>query len=254
MSPYPTPFIAGNWKMHLGPDEATEFFNRFFEAYSPSADRTIAFFPPAVSLAAARTAAAARDDIEFGVQNVYWEEKGAYTGEISAKLAGAAGATLILVGHSERRALFGETPADTAKKTLAVLAAGLTPVLCVGETLEQREKGEAAKVVETQLGAVLEELDATQAGSLVVAYEPVWAIGTGRTASPGDAEEMHRAARAYLVSRVGEVGDRIPLLYGGSVKPENAAALLSASEVNGLLVGGASLDPNGFARICTASG
>ena len=173
MSVHLTPFIAGNWKMHISPDEATVFFGRFLKAFSPDENRTIAFFPTSLSLAAARAAAATRADIRFGVQNVHWEEKGAFTGEISAQLAAAAGATLVLVGHSERRHLFGETPADTAKKTLAVFSAGLTPVLCVGETLEEREKGEAARVVESQLGAVLDELDPARAGSLVIAYEPV---------------------------------------------------------------------------------
>jgi triosephosphate isomerase (TIM) len=252
---FKTPFIAGNWKMHNGPLEARDFFGRFLAAYAASADRTIVFFPPAISFGAAQGAVAGRPDVELGVQNIHWEEKGAFTGEISAKLAHDAGAAFVLVGHSERRALFGETNEDTARKTRAALQAGVTPILCVGETLEEREAGSAGAVVETQLAAVLDGLDADAAAKLVIAYEPVWAIGTGRTASPADAEELHARIRAVLVGRYGqEIGGATPILYGGSVKPDNAQGLLAAREVDGLLVGGASLDPEGFARVCAATG
>jgi triosephosphate isomerase len=239
--------------MHQGPAETRDFFSRFLSRYAANSDRTVAFFPPAVSLAAAGEAVASRPDILLGVQNIHWEEKGAFTGEISAKLAREAGARLALVGHSERRHLFGETLEETARKTRAALAAGLTPVLCVGETLEERERGDAAAVAEEQLAAALDGLQANDAAAVVVAYEPVWAIGTGLTASPADAEEMHASVRAFLVGRFGaQVGGAMPILYGGSVKPDNAAGLLAAREIDGLLVGGASLDPDGFARICTA--
>ena len=255
MTAFKKPFIAGNWKMHNGPLDARDFFGRFLTAYAASPDRTIVFFPPAISFGAAQGAVAGRPDVELGVQNIHWEEKGAFTGEISAKLAHAAGAAFALVGHSERRALFGETNEDTARKTRAALAAGVTPILCVGESLQEREAGNAGAIVETQLAAVLDGLDADAAAKLVIAYEPVWAIGTGRTASPADAEELHARIRVILVDRFGaSVGGAAPILYGGSVKPDNAAGLLSAREVDGLLVGGASLDPEGFARVCAAAG
>lgn len=253
MTTFRTPFIAGNWKMHLGPAEAREFFASFLDALPRTLDRTVAFFPPAVTLAAARESATPRPDVLFGVQNLYWEERGAFTGETSAALAREAGAVLALIGHSERRHVFGETSEETGRKTRAALAEGLTPVLCVGELLDERERGEAEQVVESQLSEVFEGMPADSARRLIIAYEPVWAIGTGRTAAPGDAEQMHRAIRAMLDRRYGsEVAGVIPILYGGSVKPDNAADLLAAPEVDGLLVGGASMDPASFARICQA--
>jgi triosephosphate isomerase (TIM) len=251
----PTPFIAGNWKMHFGPDRANEFFSRFLELHEPLAQGTVAFFPPAISLSAAREAVSSRPDIWLGVQNIHWEEGGAFTGETSAQMAAEAGARLALVGHSERRHVFGETDAESARKTRAALAAGLVPVLCVGETLDQREAGGAAAVVEDQLSAVVRELPEGFADRLIIAYEPVWAIGTGRTASPGDAQEMHQGIRRFLVQAIGkQQASEIPLLYGGSVKPDNARGILEADQVDGLLVGGASLDADGFARICAVAG
>lgn len=248
------PILAGNWKMHNGPAEAERFFGEFLSAFSSREDRSVVFFPPAVSLAAARSAVQGRADIRLGVQNVFWEEKGAFTGEISCGMAVEAGAAVALVGHSERRQVFGETSEETARKVRAALAAGLAPMLCVGETLEEREAGRAAEVVEEQLRAVFEALDEADAERVVIAYEPVWAIGTGRTASPADAEQMHGSIRRLLAGWYGaEVAGRMAILYGGSVKPDNAEALLAAGDVDGVLVGGASLDPAGFARICGAS-
>lgn len=247
------PIFAGNWKMHMGPSEAASFFDAFLPACPPSEERSVAFFPPAVSLAAARAALGGRDDVHLGVQNIYWEAKGAFTGETSAPLAADAGAALVLVGHSERRHVFGETNEETRLKVLAALQSGLTPVLCVGELLEEREAGRAAAVVEEQLRAVFAELPEGQAEQVIIAYEPVWAIGTGRTASPADAREMHAAVRAYLAGRYDEaLAGRVPVLYGGSVKPDNAAELVAEEGVDGVLVGGASLDPAGFARICAS--
>lgn len=245
------PIIAGNWKMHMGPREAERFISAFLGSHPEATDRTVALFPPAISLGAAMAAAAGRGDILFGVQNVHWEAKGAFTGETSATMAAEAGARLVLVGHSERRHLFGESNEDTRRKVDAVLQAGLSPVLCVGELLEEREVGRAVGVVEEQLRAVHEGLERADAARVVIAYEPVWAIGTGRTAAPSDAREMHAAVRGYLARRYDQdLAARIPILYGGSVKPENAAELLAEDGVDGLLVGGASLDPQGFARIC----
>jgi triosephosphate isomerase len=186
--------------------------------------------------------------VQFGVQNVHWEQSGAFTGETSAEMAASAGARYVLVGHSERRQLFAETDAEVARKTQAVLRAGLIPVVCVGETLEERRAGEAARVVARQLGSVLDAV--RQAPEIMIAYEPVWAIGTGETASPEDAQAMHAAIRPQLAQvRSGTV----PILYGGSVKPENAATLLAQPDVDGVLVGGASVDPQSFAGICAAA-
>ena len=248
------PIFAGNWKMHMGPSEAAAFFGDFLRACPASSSRSIAFFPPAVSLAAARAAVEGRADVSLGVQNIYWEAKGAFTGETSAPLAADAGATLVLVGHSERRHVFGETNDDTRRKVVAALAAGLAPMLCVGELLEEREAGQAASVVEAQLRAVFDELSESEAQQVLIAYEPVWAIGTGRTASPADAREMHAEVRRYLDRRYGaELAANMPVLYGGSVKPDNAAELIAQEGVDGVLVGGASLDAAGFARICTSA-
>ncbi|HEX6751636.1 MAG TPA: triose-phosphate isomerase [Longimicrobium sp.] len=247
------PVLAGNWKMNLGPSEAARFFGEFLAVWQPRDDRSVVFFPPAVSLAAAREALQGRADVRLGVQNVYWEKGGAFTGEISAGMAADAGAELVLVGHSERRWVFGETIEETVKKVRAVLDAGLVPVLCVGEKIEERRAGRAEDVVEAQLTAVLRTLSSDDARSLVVAYEPVWAIGTGVNATPADAGAMHGYVRRELAAAYGrEIAAAVPILYGGSVKPENAAELLAVEGVDGVLVGGASLDPHGFAQICGA--
>ncbi len=247
------PVIAGNWKMHMGPEETRSFFREFLPLLQDGNPGTVAFFPSAVSLAAAREAVRERGDVLLGVQNIHWEEKGAFTGEISGALAAGAGAALTLVGHSERRHVFGETDEETRKKVEAALQAGLVPVLCVGELLEEREAGREAEVVESQLQAALPELDAARARRILIAYEPVWAIGTGLTASPADAQQMHGRIRSWLEQRVGSDAAGLPILYGGSVKPDNARELLSTPDVDGVLVGGASLEPAGFARICAAA-
>ena len=249
------PVLAGNWKMNLGPSEAARFFDEFLAVWQPRDDRSVVFFPPAVSLAAAREAIQSRHrgDVRLGVQNVHWERGGAFTGETSAAMAADAGAELVLVGHSERRWVFGETIDDTVKKVRAVLDAGLVPVLCVGEQIDERRAGRAEDVVEAQLTAVVRTLSSDEARSLVVAYEPVWAIGTGVNATPRDAGAMHGYIRRELAAAYGhELSSSVPILYGGSVKPENAAELLAVEGVDGVLVGGASLDPHGFARICGA--
>jgi triosephosphate isomerase (TIM) len=249
---WPRPVLAANWKMNLGPDEARAFVTTYIAHAPARVDRTVIVFPPAVSLAAARQSAAARPDLRFGVQNVYWADKGAFTGEISAPLARAAGATFALVGHSERRHVFGETDEDVARKCAAVTIAGLTPLLCVGETLAQREAGETEHVVLRQLRAGFARLTAEEIGRAIVAYEPVWAIGTGRTATPADATATHLALRTALRELVQGATPEVPILYGGSVNPANTPVLLAASGVDGLLVGGASLDPASWAAIVTA--
>ena len=255
MSAPRTPVLAGNWKMNHGPSEAARFFADFLAMHTPADDRSVVFFPPAISFAAAREAIQGRPDVRLGVQNVHWEASGAFTGELSVAMAKDAGAELVLIGHSERRHVFGETPEETAKKVRAVLDGGLVPVLCVGETLDERQAGRAEAVVAEQLAPVLAIIRPDEVGELVVAYEPVWAIGTGVTATPGDAASMHHAVRERLAQAFGQpAADAVPVLYGGSVKPENAAELLSQPGVDGVLVGGASLDPNGFAAICRAAG
>lgn len=249
------PVLAGNWKMNHGPAETARFFAGFLPLHPPSDDRTVLFFPPAISFAAAKQALHGRPDVRLGVQNVYWEAGGAFTGELSVAMAADAGAGFVLVGHSERRHVFGETSAETAKKVRAVLDGGLVPVLCVGETLEERRADRAEAVVAEQLEPVLAILGTAEIAELIVAYEPVWAIGTGMTATPQDASAMHRAVRARLAAAFGEAAAAsVPVLYGGSVKPDNAAELLSQPGVDGVLVGGASLDAQGFSAICRATG
>ena len=234
--------FAANWKMNQAPADAALFMRTFLGQYTRQNDRRVLFFPPAVSLHAVVEAIHDRADLQAGVQNIHWEDSGAFTGELSAGLARGAGARYVLIGHSERRHLFGETEADTAKKVAAALRAGLTPVICVGETLPQREAGETLTVIRRQLRAALEGQDAGVVASVLIAYEPVWAIGTGRTATPQDAAEAHAALKAELRSLGGERSGAVPVLYGGSVNRSNVAGLLAVEDVDGVLVGGASLD------------
>jgi len=244
--------FAANWKMHLGPDEARAYLNTFLSTYQPDDGRDVWFFPPAVSLEAIARPVQGHPRLLAGVQNVHWEPKGAFSGEISAPLAAAAGARAALVGHSERRHLFGETDADTERKVSAVLAADLIPVLCVGETLAEREAGSTLDVVTRQLEAALGTRQPAVLQQVTIAYEPVWAIGTGKNATPRDAAEVHREIRAWLAAR-GAKSSRI--LYGGSVNLKNVAELLAERELDGVLVGGASLDPKTWgALVRTAAG
>jgi triosephosphate isomerase len=245
----PRPVLAANWKMNLGPHEARRYFQRFLELCSTLRDRTVIFFPPTVSLTVASFALRERPEILVGVQNVHWEEKGAFTGETSAVMARDAGARVALVGHSERRQYFGETDEITGRKCTAVVRAGLTPMLCVGERLEERERGETEEVVLRQLRAGIGCIEPAAVAAMFIAYEPVWAIGTGMTASPEDATAVHAAIRGALREVVGSRSIDVPILYGGSVNAGNAADLLAAPEVDGLLVGGASLDPDTWAGI-----
>jgi len=241
--------------MNLGPTAASAFLESYLSHYAARDDRTVILFPSAIAFSSARHAAEARPDIQFGVQNVHSAEKGAFTGETSASMAQDAGARFVLIGHSERRHVFGETDALTAEKMSRVASQGLAPVLCVGEKFEERENGETNEVIVRQLRAAFEGLlenDASVLGTVVIAYEPVWAIGTGRTAHPEDASAAHAAIRAELSASAGSIGDSIPILYGGSVTALNASTLLAAPGVDGLLVGGASLDPESWAAICNA--
>jgi triosephosphate isomerase len=243
------PVFAANWKMNHGPQDARAFMRTFLIHTARRADRTIAFFPPALTLAAVVDALKERRDILVGVQNIHSADNGAFTGENSAPIAREAGARLALVGHSERRHLFGESDAETGRKCAAAVRAGLTPVLCVGEKLEERERGETEAVVLRQLRAGTAELQPAQVGSMLIAYEPVWAIGTGRNAKPEDAAIVHAAIRRALGELAGNRSEDVPILYGGSVNVGNAESLLRAEDVDGLLVGGASLDADGWSKI-----
>jgi triosephosphate isomerase len=247
------PVIAGNWKMNLTPDEVGGFFQGFRPDFSSGAAPEVLVFPPFVSLFAALVALPTEPKVQVGVQNIYWERSGAFTGEVSAPLAQAAGATHTLIGHSERRHIFGETDEDVARKVQAAFESGLVPVICVGETLDERNAGRLKEVLLRQLDAVLPALHEAGEARFLLAYEPVWAIGTGETATPEDASEAHTLLRERLVEGLpGGRGAGVRILYGGSVKPANAAELLDAPEVEGVLVGGASLDPKSFARIAEA--
>ncbi len=239
--------FAANWKMHLGPNGARQFLDAFLSSYSGLPDREVWFFPSAVALDTVTTLIHNRSDLKAGAQNVHWEPKGAFTGELSVALAREAGASAALVGHSERRHVFGETDEETDRKVRALLQEGLTPMLCVGETTDQREAGETRVVVERQLGA-LHSHDAPTLQKIVIAYEPVWAIGTGKTATPADAAEVHGFIRRWFGER-GVPADAVRILYGGSVKPDNVRSLVSESQIDGVLVGGASLDPEAWAEI-----
>ncbi|MBX3145657.1 MAG: triose-phosphate isomerase [Gemmatimonadales bacterium] len=235
--------FAANWKMHLTPDEARGFARTFLEGFAPVQGRSYWFFPSAVSLEATAKAFEGRPEIVVGAQDIYWEPKGAYTGATSVRLAQGAGARLTLIGHSERRHVFGESEDDTARKVGAALTGGLVPLLCVGETLAEREAGQTDAVVLRQLRSALRGLAPAHVSQVVLAYEPVWAIGTGRNATPEDAARVHAVLRAELVS-AGHAAPRI--LYGGSVNASNAVALLAEAELDGVLVGGASLDAAGW--------
>lgn len=241
--------FAANWKMNQAPADAEAFMRTFTTQYTRQQEKRVLFFPPAVSLHVVLAAVKQRADLETGVQNIHWEEKGAFTGETSAPLARAAGARHVLVGHSERRHVFGETDEATGKKVAAAVKAGLTPMICVGETLEQREAGETIAVVLRQLRAAVAGIDVASTTAMMVAYEPVWAIGTGKTATPQDAAEVHAAIRNELVAMTGERGGAIPILYGGSVNRSNVDALVAVEDVDGVLVGGASLDAEGWLAI-----
>jgi triosephosphate isomerase len=238
--------------MNQAPADASAFMRQFLAYFPKQQDRTVLIFPSALALHAVTEALKDRHDIQIGVQNIHWEDKGAFTGENSAPIARAAGAKFVLVGHSERRHVFGETDQESGLKAAAAVRAGLTPLVCVGETLAQREAGETGAVVLRQLRAALAHVEPNHIASSLVAYEPVWAIGTGKTASPADASAVHGLIRAELGTLTGERGEAVPILYGGSVNSGNAKALLAAADVDGLLVGGASLDAEGWASIVRA--
>jgi triosephosphate isomerase len=242
------PILAANWKMHKTAAEARAFAAAFAPLVAGAADVDVVLAPPFTALAALGPALAGTR-IALAAQNVHPEPKGAYTGEVSAAMLRELGCAYAIVGHSERRTLFGESSAFVAKKAAALLQEGIRPILCVGESLEEREAGRTEAVIDAQLRESLEGLPAARAAELVLAYEPIWAIGTGKTATPGLAQEVHGQIRERLRARFGAAGDAIRIQYGGSVKPENAGELMAQPDIDGALVGGASLEPVSFARI-----
>ena len=239
--------IAGNWKMNGG-TEANEALVRALIEGMGDAACTVAVCVPAPYLAQVN-ALRAGSRLELGAQDVSEHVQGAYTGEVSGAMLKEFGVRYVIVGHSERRQYHGETDAVVADKTKVALAAGITPIVCVGETLAERDGGQTLSRVGTQVDAVFAELAAADALRCVVAYEPVWAIGTGRNATPAQAEEVHKFIRGRLAERVGEQAKGMRILYGGSVKPDNTAALMNEVDIDGALVGGASLEADTFARI-----
>jgi triosephosphate isomerase len=249
------PLVAANWKMHKGVAEALAFVEVFLPKWAALADAErveVAIAPPFTALADLRRALGG-SGVALAAQNVHDQAQGAFTGEISASMLRDLDCAYAIVGHSERRHLFGESSQFVARKVAALLAAGIRPVVCVGETLEEREAGRTGQVVGQQLRESLAGVGAEAAEELVIAYEPVWAIGTGKTATPAMAQEVHAQLRSKLRHLVAGAAERIRIQYGGSVKPDNAAALMSEPDIDGALVGGASLDPDAFAAIVEAA-
>jgi triosephosphate isomerase (TIM) len=241
--------VAGNWKMYKTPDQTREFFRDFLPLISNHDRDEIVVCPPYIDLHTALESAKG-SNVAVGAQNVHWEKEGAFTGEISAGMLLAIGCTHAIIGHSERRQYFGETDDTVNLRLKTALEAALTPIVCVGEVLEEREAGLTEDVLRRQCTRAFHKLSTKKAWKLVVAYEPVWAIGTGKTATPQLASEAHSLIRGEAAKAFGqEFADNLRILYGGSVKPENAKALMSEEEIDGALVGGASLDPKSFAAI-----
>ena len=247
--------VAGNWKLNKTAAETRSTIMSLRNKLAGVDTRAeVVVFPPFVSLETA-VDAARETTVRVGAQNVYWEKSGAFTGEVSTEMLEALGLDYVLLGHSERRAMFGETDETVSKRLAAVLEGRLTPVVCVGEVLQERESGATGDVLKRQVEGALKGVAPDHVGRIVVAYEPVWAIGTGKTASPEIANEAHTLIRNTIAVMFGRsAADETSILYGGSVKPENTAALMAESELDGVLVGGASLDAASFAGIVRAAG
>lgn len=248
------PFVAGNWKMHGSKASIKELMTGLNAQAEKAGSALVAICPPAIYIDYVSECLSV-NNITLGAQNLCTEpEQGAFTGEISAEMIKDFGCQYVIVGHSERRSIYGETNAEIAQKVSVAIQSGLTPILCVGETLEEREAGQVQKVISTQLNAVLEKVGILQFGAIVIAYEPVWAIGTGKTASSDQAQEVHAFIRAELAKLDANIAQNIIIQYGGSVKPNNAAELFSQPDIDGGLIGGASLNATDFISICEAAG
>ena len=247
------PLIAGNWKMFKGVADAVAYAKEFRALAKDVTTVELVIAPPFTAVHAVADALR-NSGIATAGQDCFWEKEGAFTGAVGAPMLKEAGAQLVILGHSERRRVFGDSDADVTRKIHAAYAAGLAPIACIGETLEEREAGRTFDVLDTQLKACIEGVDAEQFTRMVIAYEPVWAIGTGRNATPEQAQEAHAHIRSRLRAWVGaDAADGCQILYGGSVKPDNARAILQQPDVDGALVGGASLDPQGFFQIVSAA-
>jgi triosephosphate isomerase len=247
------PLISGNWKMHLNHFEAIQTVQKLSYALTKEdhAAVDVSVHPPFTDLRSVQVVLQADDiPIALGAQHCHWEDKGAFTGEVSPAMLAKLDVTYVIAGHSERRQLFGETDEDVNRKVRAIIAAGMTPILCCGETLEEREAGETVAKVEGQVRAGLAGVDAAQVATLVIAYEPIWAIGTGRTATPDDAQAVCAEVRRVVGDVAGgPAAAGVRIQYGGSVKSSNASEILARPDIDGALVGGASLDPDEFGRI-----
>jgi triosephosphate isomerase len=244
------PLMAGNWKMFKTPAETTAFFQKFLPLVAQSSHAEIAICPPFVSIAAG-VEAVKGSRVTVGAQNCYWQNKeGAFTGEVTPAMLKAAGCTWVIIGHSERRQFFGETDETVLKRTRAALEAGVKPIVCVGEMLAEREAGKTNEVLKTQFDGGLAPLSPQEFAQVVIAYEPVWAIGTGKVATPEIAEEAHRFIRSLAESKFGkDAAAAVRILYGGSVKPDNVKGLMAQPDIDGALVGGASLKAEDFAGV-----
>jgi len=243
------PFLAGNWKMHKTIPEAVEMVKALKEESPQLTDAELVVIPPYTMLSEVKKVIEG-STIQLGAQNIFWEEKGAFTGEISPPMLKDAGCQYVTIGHSERRQYFGETNETVNKKIKAALAHELTPIMCIGESSEEREKGNTMDKVETQINSGLEGLGKDEIRRIVIAYEPIWAIGTGVTATPSQAEEVHSFIRKKLTEKYGnEIASYAIILYGGSVKPANTYSILKENNINGALVGGASLEADSFIQI-----
>lgn len=243
------PFIAANWKMHKTVHDTVVYVKEFRSLVKDVEDVEIVLAPPLTAIHAAAEAAR-NSNVGIAAQNVHWERQGAFTGEVSAAMVREAGAEYVIIGHSERRQLFGETDEQVNRKLQAALAAGLIPIVCIGETLAEREQGQTLDILDRQIKAGFDGISGEQVASLVIAYEPVWAIGTGRTATSAQAQEAHAHIRQRLRQWFGgPAADECHVIYGGSVKPENSRELVEQPDVDGALVGGASLDLRGFFEI-----
>lgn len=241
--------MAGNWKMYKTAEETRAFFEAFRPLVEQSNHCDIVICPPFPNLPGA-VEAARGSRIEVGGQDLFWLKEGAYTGEVSGPMLAAVGCRWVIIGHSERRQYFAESDETVLKKTVAALEAGLRPIVCVGERLEEREAGRTEEVLTTQYRGGIGGLEPEQLARITIAYEPVWAIGTGKTATPEIASDAHRFLRAQVAAQYGEgAAASMRILYGGSVKPDNVQGLMAQEEIDGALVGGASLDPGSFAKI-----
>jgi triosephosphate isomerase len=249
MHPKRKPVIAGNWKMNMTATQARELAAKLVPLVSGVADREIVLGPPFTSLSAVAEAIKGTN-ISLAAQNLHWEDKGAFTGEISADMLLDSGCKYVIIGHSERRQFFGETDETVNKKVKQALRKGLLPILCVGETLAEREAGKLSEVISRQVTGGLKDVSTSDMQKIVVAYEPVWAIGTGKTATPDQANEVHALIRGKVKSLYSaEIAEGLRIQYGGSVTPENVSQLMAMPDIDGALVGGASLKPDSFSAL-----